>query len=260
MRLSAVIITRNEARHIRECLESVSFADEIVVLDSGSTDETVKICREYGARVELTDWPGFGPQKNRAIDLAQAEWVLSIDADELVTPALREEMIQAMAHPGEYVAFHMPRASSYCGRIMRHGGWWPDHVIRLFRRGRGRFSDKRVHETLVVDGLVGELTQPLRHRSFVNLEEVLEKVNTYSSAGALQMLENGKRGGLFKAVGHGLWSFVRTYFFRLGCLDGAEGLMLAISNAEGTYYRYVKRGLLDREAADANQCHRDDLQ
>ena len=245
MHLTATIITKNEASHIKECLESLSFVDEIVVLDSGSSDETVRICREYGALVLETDWPGFGPQKNRAIDLANGEWVLSIDADEIVSETLRKEIIWAISHSNGKVAFRMPRASSYCGRIMKHGGWWPDYVTRLFLRGHARFNDRLVHEALVVKGSVGKLVSPLFHNTYESLEEVLLKVNDYSSAGALQMAQTGKRGGLFRAIFHGLWAFARTYFFRLGFLDGKEGFMLAVSNAEATYYRYLKWIFID---------------
>ncbi|MDE3021227.1 MAG: glycosyltransferase family 2 protein [Pseudomonadota bacterium] len=260
MSLTVTIITKNEALCIRDCLESVIFADEIVVLDSGSSDETVRICEEYGARVKVTDWPGFGPQKNRAISMATGDWVLSIDADEIVSEALRAEIIQAIRNPAGKVAFQMPRASSYCGRLMRHGGWWPDYVTRLFLRGHGRFSDVLVHETLIVEGMIGKLDEPLQHHSFRDLEAVLAKVNAYSTAGALEMGRKNRRGGLCKAVLHGFWAFTRTYFIRRGFLDGTEGFMLAVSNAEGTYYRYVKRMLLDRKPADAYQRHRDDLQ
>jgi len=246
--LSVAIIARNEAHAIRACLDSVAWADEIVVLDSGSADATVEICRACGVKVEVTDWPGYGAQKNRAIARCNGDWILSIDADERVSPALRAEIERAVAAPGDAAAFRMPRSSSYCGRAMRHGGWWPDHVTRLFHRGRGRFSDDAVHERLLIDGHIGTLREPLLHEAFVDLNEVLEKLNAYSSAGARQMLAGGKRGSLVAAVGHGLWTFIRTYLLRAGFLDGREGFMLAVSNAEGAYYRYLKLMLLQESA------------
>lgn len=245
MNLSVVIITKNESAAIRECLESVKWADEIVVIDSGSTDNTVQICREFTSQVHVTDWPGFGPQKNRALSLANGDWVLSLDADERVPRELRAEIEAAMKNPGEAVGFRMPRLSSYCGRFMRHSGWWPDHVIRLFRRGHARFSDDVVHERLVVDGRVATLKAHLLHLAFTDLEEVLHKVNSYSSAGAQRLRAKGRKGSLARAVLRGLWAFIRTYFLRAGFLDGREGFMLAVSNAEGTYYRYLKLMLLD---------------
>lgn len=247
--ISVVVIARDEEAAIGECLASVAWADEIVVLDSGSTDRTVEICRRHGARVESTDWPGYGPQKNRAVERATGEWVLSLDADERVTPPLRAEIERAMAAPGDHVAFRMPRASRYLGRTMRHSGWWPDHVTRLFRRGHARFSDDPVHERLLVDGPVGTFTSPLEHDAFTSVEEVLAKVDSYSTLGARRMHAAGRHGSLSRAIGHGLWAFVRTYVLRRGFLDGREGFMLAVSNAEGAYYRYVKLMMLDRDEA-----------
>lgn len=246
MTLSVVVITKNEAHAIRACLESVRWADEIIVLDSGSSDGTLEICREFTPQVHSTDWPGFGPQKNRALALATGDWVLSLDADERVPDALRAEMQATMARAA-HPAYRMPRLSSYCGRFMRHSGWWPDHVTRLFRRGHARFSDDLVHERLIVDGATGTLRQHLVHHAFTDLEEVLAKVNSYSSSGALVAARRGKTGSLRKAVARGVWAFVRTYVLRAGFLDGREGFMLAVSNAEGTYYRYLKLMYLARK-------------
>jgi glycosyltransferase involved in cell wall biosynthesis len=240
MTISVVIIAMNEADSIARCLQSVKWADEIIVLDSGSTDDTVRICREYTAHVHQTDWPGFGPQKNRALERATGDWVLSLDADEWVTPALRDEIARASAQPRDFAAFRLPRLSSFCGRFMRHSGWWPDHVVRLFRRGAARFSDDAVHERVMVEGKTGTLLEPLMHETFVDLDELLAKMNNYSTLSAQDMQRAGKRTGLFMAVGRGVWAFVRTYFLRGGFLDGREGFMLAVATAEGTYYRYVK--------------------
>jgi glycosyltransferase involved in cell wall biosynthesis len=242
--VSAAIITKNEAAVIRTCLESVAWADEIIVVDSGSTDGTVEICREYTDKVVRTDWPGFGPQKNRALDLATKEWVLSLDADERITQPLGREMQAAMADPAGHVAFAMPRRSSYCGKPMNHSGWWPDEVTRLFRRGRARFSDDLVHERLIVDGPVGRLREPLLHEAFSDLEEVLDTMNRYSTASARMMQDRRERAGLSTALLHGFWSFLSTYVLRAGFLDGREGFMLAVSNAEGTYYKYLKLMLM----------------
>lgn len=245
-RLSVAVITRDEQHNVRACLESVAWADEIVVLDSGSTDATVEICRSLGARVEITGWPGFGAQKNRAVALCRGDWILSLDADERITPQLRAAIEQAIAEPGDKVAYRLPRLSTYCGRAMRHGGWWPDYVARLFLRGNARFSDDIVHERLLVEGAIGTLPEPLMHETYATLEEVLEKLNRYSSLGAARLSGRGERGSLSRAIVHGVWAFMRTYLLRAGFLDGREGFMLAISNAEGTYYRYLKLMLLQR--------------
>lgn len=245
--LSVIVITRNEQANIEACLASVSFAREVVVLDSGSTDATVALAQAAGARVERTgDWPGFGPQKNRALALATQPWVLSIDADERVPPELREEILAVLAAPTAD-AWSMPRRSSFCGQYMAHSGWYPDRVTRLFRRGTARFSDDIVHERLLTDGPAAALRHDLIHESFRDLETVLDKANSYSTAGARRLLAEGREASFGAALAHGLWAFVRTYILRLGFLDGRLGLALAIANAEGTYYRYLKLWLLRRD-------------
>jgi glycosyltransferase involved in cell wall biosynthesis len=244
LKVSAIVITKDNERTIRRCIESLRWADEIVVVDSGSTDATPDICRALGARVHVTvDWPGHGPQKNRALDLATGEWVFSLDSDEWVTPGLRAEIERTLAVP-DAAGYAVPRRSSFCGRFMRHSGWWPDYVVRLFRRDAGRFTDDHTHERLKVDGAVRRLREPIMHEAIDNLEQMLGKMNAYSTAAAHMKMQQGKRGTLVTAVAHGVWAFFRTYVLRLGFLDGREGFMLAVANAEGSYYRYVKLMLL----------------
>ncbi len=241
MTLSVIIITKNEAERLPRCLDSVrDLADEIIVLDSGSTDATLEIARRYTDKVTVSaDWPGFGPQKNRALDDATGDWVLSLDADEWLTPELAAEVVAVLKTPAAEV-YEIPRLSSFCGRPMRHSGWWPDHVARLFRRGTARFSDDLVHERLVFSGSARRLKSPLNHETYRNLDEMLVKLNRYSTDGAENHFHHGKRGGLGKAIGRGVWAFVRTYVVRAGFLDGREGFLLAVANAETTYYRYLK--------------------
>lgn len=240
------MITKNESHNIAACLQSVLFADQIVVLDSGSTDGTLKIAQKIGVQVsQNSDWQGFGVQKNRALALARSEWVFSLDADERVTPALRTEIMAVLANPVHDV-YDFPRLSSYCGQYMLHSGWYPDRVARLFRRDVARFSDELVHERLVTSSTIGQLVEPLLHESFTGFEAVLDKLNRYSTAGAQILLERGKTASVGKALAHGVWAFFRTYVLRCGFLDGRMGLVLAISNAEGTYYRYLKLWLLSR--------------
>ena len=240
MRVSAIIITKNAGTMIRRCIDSVAWADETIVVDSGSTDDTAEICRVMGVKFSVTsDFPGFGPQKNRALDLATGDWVVSIDADEWITPELRDEMRAAMAKPAA-AAYAVPRRSSFCGRYMKHSGWWPDHVIRLFRRDAARFSDDRAHERLLVEGTTRKLKQPLMHEAISNMDQMLGKMNLYSTASARMLYERGRQASLATAVFHGGWAFFRTYVLRLGFLDGREGFILAVANAEGSYYRYVK--------------------
>jgi glycosyltransferase involved in cell wall biosynthesis len=237
--LSVIVITKNEGSHIGACLQSVLWADEIIVLDSGSEDDTVEICKQYTDSVYITDWPGFGIQKQRALDKAQGDWVLSIDADEVVTNELRMEIEKALQQE-KINGYDIPRLSSYCGKQIRHGGWWPDYVLRLFRRKAGYFTESVVHERIVVQGEIGKLTSPLLHDAFISLDEVLHKVNYYSSLGAETLHQKGVQSSISKAIFKAFWIFIRTYWLKAAFLDGRQGLMLSISNAEGTYYKYVK--------------------
>ncbi len=249
-KLSVILITKNEASHIVPCLNSVHFADEWIVVDSGSVDDTVTQAREWGAAVYLhEDWPGFGAQKNRALKYATGDWILSIDADERVSETLAAEIKTVIQDSNDGVAgYTMPRLSSYCGHFMKHGGWWPDRVLRLFKREQGHFSDRKVHEKVDIKGSIGQLDAHFIHYTHPDLEAVLNKMNAYSTAGAAVMRERGRSGGLLKACFHGFWAFIRAYIFRAGFLDGAYGFMAAVSHAEGTYYRYVKCWLLERDA------------
>lgn len=247
--LSVIVITKNEAHNIASCLQSVLFADQLVVLDSGSTDDTVEIAEKIGAEVsQSADWSGFGVQKNRALALARCDWVLSMDADERLSSELEKEISAVLANP-KFDVYSVPRLSSYCGQDMHYSGWYPDRITRLFKRDAANFSDDLVHEKLITSRAVGQLNSHLRHKSFASFESVLEKVNRYSTAGAQILFERGKKATLGKALAHGVWAFFRTYVLRLGFLDGRMGLVLAISNAEGTYYRYLKLWLMSRQAS-----------
>lgn len=239
--LSVTIITKDEAHDIRACLESVKWADEIIVLDSGSTDDTVAIAREYTDKIFVTDWPGYGPQKNRAIQKATGDWILSLDADERVSEALRVGIQKVLAtNANAYVVYSIPRISTYCGKLLRHGDWKKDYCKRLFKRGQAKFQALAVHESLQGQGKLGKLSGHLLHNTFKDLEEMLGKLNRFSSLSADMRQQEGKHASLMTAITHGIWTFLRGYVFRLGFLDGREGFMLAFSNAEGSYYRYLK--------------------
>ena len=239
--LSVAIIACNEAHRIARCLQSVSFADQIVVLDSGSTDDTVTIARGLGADVEVTpDWPGFGPQKNRALARCRYRWVLSIDADEQVSDALAAEILRVLREaPAEatVAGYWLRRSSRYCGQVIRHGLWGNDRVLRLFERQRGRFSDARVHESLVCDGETRVLEGILVHDSVDSPEDARSKARRYAFLGAEALRARG-RGGALQGGVHAGWSFVRGYLLRAGFLDGRFGLTLARLNAAGTFWKY----------------------
>lgn len=238
--LSVIIITKNEESHIEKCLESVKWADEIIVLDSGSTDKTVEICQQVTPHVFETDWQGFGIQKQRALNKATSNWVLSIDADEIVTRELRTEIEQSISH-NQYDAFLLPRLSNYCGQPIKHGGWYPDYILRLFRRELGEVSNAIVHEKIIVNGNIGKLKTPILHDSYKDFAEVLRKMDSYSTLGAQLLHEKeGVKSSLSKAILKGFWTFFRTYILKRGFLDGTHGFMLAIYNGETTYYKYLK--------------------
>lgn len=266
--LSVIVITRNEAHNLHDCLQSVQgLAHEVVVVDSNSTDATRDIALQYGAVVvQPADWPGFGPQKQRALDMATCDWVLSLDADERVTPELAQEIravldadrleghrTQGASTEPTRAAYQMPRLSWYCGKFIHHSGWQPDHVLRLFPRTQAKFSNDLVHERVISHLPLKTLRHHLLHYSYLNFSQVLSKTDAYSSASAQQAFAKGKRASVASAVGHGAWAFFRTYVMRAGFLDGAHGLALAISNAEASYYKYLKLWWLGQEAATYNK-------
>lgn len=239
--LSVAIIACNEAHRIARCLQSVAFADQIVVLDSGSTDDTVAIARGLGADVEVTpDWPGFGLQKNRALARCRYRWVLSIDADEQVSDALAAEILRVLCEASSeatVAGYWLRRSSRYCGQVIRHGLWGNDRVLRLFERQRGRFTDARVHESLVCDGETRVLEGILVHDSVDSPEDARSKARRYAFLGAEALRARGRGGSLQGGV-HAGWSFVRGYLLRAGFLDGRFGLTLARLNAAGTFWKY----------------------
>lgn len=246
--LSVIVITRDEAAHIGDCLRSVrDLADEIVVVDSGSRDDTVRICRELGARVIETDWPGFGPQKNRALDATTGDWVFSIDADERVTPELAAELRAAMAD-GRADAYAVPRLSQFCGHWVHHSGWRPDYIVRLFRRGSARFSDNLVHESVEPRGPVARLKTSLLHYSYTSRAQVEAKSRQYAEAGARELRRRGKQVGPLSPALHGAWAFLRTLLVKRGILDGRTGFAIARMNAAVSYEKYRRARALGASA------------
>jgi len=244
--ISAILITKNEAHNIRACLQSIDWVDEIIIVDSGSSDATVDIAKEFTDKVYLeTDWQGFGVQKNRALNYATSEWVISIDADERVTEQLKVEITSLISNPAfgsslnSNMALAIPRRSHFCGKAMQHSGWWPDYVLRVFPREKGKFSNDLVHEKVLFNGAIKQLESPLIHYTYETLDQAMEKMNRYSSAWVDNQPAD-KNTSVMSAVLHGFWAFIRAYFLRRGFLDGAEGFALAVSNAEGSYYKYMK--------------------
>jgi glycosyltransferase involved in cell wall biosynthesis len=245
-RLSAIIITKNEAANIGACLDSVAFCNERIVVDCGSDDGTPAIARSKGANVTGHAWQGFGPQKNFALSLATGEWVLSIDADERVTPELAIE-IEKMIGEGRADGYEIRRRTRFLGREMLQSRLFPDHILRLFRRGRARFTDALVHESLICAGPVGRLAGTLLHDPVARLEDALSRVDRYSTASAEMLITKGRKASFAAGIAHGMWMFFRIYILRLGFLDGPIGFLFAVANAEGSYYRYMKAWLRTKD-------------
>lgn len=240
--LSVIVIVKDAATDIQRCLESVKWADEIIILDSGSQDNTLEICRQYTQNIFSTDWSGFGIQKNRALDKAQGKWVLSIDADEYLSDRLIAEIKRIISQAGNrHDAYAIKRISFFCGKKIRYGDWGRDRVIRLFRRlSPIRFTPAIIHENLTGYLQLGELHQVIFHNTMKTISQVLLKLEHYSNYGAQMAYQQHKKSNMFKAILHATWCFIRCYLLRLGFLDGREGFVLAVSNALGVFYRYVK--------------------
>ena len=243
MKLSVIIITYNEIYNIENCLNSLNFATEIVIIDNGSTDGTVALAENLGAKVvSVKDWPGFGKQKNRALNCASGDWILSIDADERVSDELREEILNTVESNRDEV-YAIPRKTNFCGEWINHCGWSPDYVVRLFPRQSARFSDDLVHERLIplrpnVETV--RLKQHLLHYSYPDLRNVWAKMESYSKAWALQQFQNGKRVSLYRAIASSVFAFFRSYIVRLGFLDGVMGFVVCSMQAQMTFWKYFQ--------------------
>ena len=246
--LSVAIITKNEAENLRDCLQSVSFAGQIVVVDSGSTDETVRIAADFRCDVFAESWRGFGPQKQFAIDQCTNPWVLILDADERIPEDTAQAIRNIILNPSITVAgFSFPRRNFFQGRWIRHAGWWPDRIVRLFRRGQGRMTPVNVHESVEVEGLTEPLDCPIEHYTESRLSHVLVKIDQYSTIGAEEAFKDGKTSSILSAFLRAKLAFLRNYILRCGFLDGHQGLTLAITDAINKFFKYAKLAELSRQ-------------
>ncbi len=237
-RISAVIITLNEERNIERCLKSLAWADEIVVVDTGSVDATLDICRRYGCKIVQSPWLGFGRTKQAAVEAASHDWIFSIDADEETTPELQRRL-RALAAAPECVGYRINRRSFYLGKLIRHSGWTKDYPLRFFNRRFGRFNDKPVHEGVELQGCEGVIKEVLLHYTFPTLASHLKKIERYAQLGAEGKAAAGRRSGVGIAVLRGALEFFRIYLLRLGFLDGGRGLILAVNSAFAAYMKYL---------------------
>ena len=237
-KLSAVIITLNEEDNIERCLRSLDWVDEIVVVDSGSTDRTVELCKAHGARVIETEWQGFGPTKHFAVEQATYDWILSIDADEQVTPELQEKIKSLLQMPDPRTAFRIKRRSFYLGRPIRYCGWQKDFPLRLFNRKFGNFNDKSVHESVVFDGRVEYIREALNHFTYPTVSSHILKMDRYTNLSAQEQTGGATiASALFKAG----FKFFKMYVLKLGILDGKTGFLLCFNSSFGIYLKYIKR-------------------
>jgi glycosyltransferase involved in cell wall biosynthesis len=243
--LSVAIITKNEEANLARTLASVRWADEIVIVDSGSTDRTAEIAREFGAKFFVEEWRGFGAQKNSAIAKCSGDWVLSLDADEEVSAELAEDIRGLLRGQPEHEAYFLPRRNFFLGRWIRHGGYYPDPKLRLFRRGGAQFEERAVHETIRRSGPAGRLRGDLIHHAYPTLDAYIEHMNRYSALGATQAVARGKTS---RSIFTFLWNvfvipvatFKYNYFLRLGFLDGREGLLLHLYHSVYVSWKYAK--------------------
>ena len=246
--LSVSIITKNEAANLTGCLESVAFAGQVVVVDSGSDDGTPEIARGFGCDVFIEDWKGFGRQKQAAIDRCREPWVLVLDADERIPPETQAAIRGVVSAGGEAAqGYSFPRKNFFQGRWVRHMGWWPDRITRLFRRGMGRMTDVPVHEAVEVDGRVVPLESPIEHFTESRLSEILKKIDRYSTLAAEEAFREGRRSSVWGALARAELTFIQNYVLRLGFLDGSQGLVLSVTDAVNKFFKYAKLSELNRQ-------------
>jgi len=243
--VSATVITLNEAANIDACLASLAWADEIIVIDSHSTDDTVERARAGGARVIVRDWPGYAAQKDFAAAEAQHDWILSVDADERVTPALAAEIRTMLESAPAVAGYRLPRVTWHLGRWIRTTDWYPDLQLRLYDRRRARWPARLVHESVRAEGPVGRLTQELQHFPYRDISHHHETINRYTTLAARQMHSEGRRAGLLDVILHPPAAFFRNYVIRRGALDGGPGFIISAMNAYYVFMKFAKLKELD---------------
>lgn len=244
--ISLVVITRNASEHLARCLKSVPFAADIVVVDSGSTDQTADIARQLGARVFVEEWRGFGPQKRRATELAKTDWVLSLDADEALSPESQKELQELLKSEPDSATFQFPRLSYHMGRWIRHGGWYPDWQTRLYDRRRAQWSNDQLHEKIECATRPARLKSPLHHWVFKDLFDQVQTNNRYSTLGAEALQKKGRHFWLFQLLVKPKVKFIETYIWKLGFLDGLPGFVISIGAAYSVFLKWAKLWEMER--------------
>lgn len=249
-KITVTIITLNEEGNISACLESVKWADEIIVSDSGSTDKTKALCRGYGAKVFDDSWNGYGKQKNLCARRAANLWVLNVDADERITPELKDEIFNALS-ADSFDGYFIPRKNFFGNTWVKHCGWYPDYNLRLYRTDKGAFSERRVHEAVIVDGQRAYLKNPLSHHTYKDTEDYLKRMERYSTLSAEELFNNGKKATIADIYLRPAFTFFKMYLLKLGFLDGRLGLLLSRLYARYTFEKYSKLKELQNAAHTA---------
>ena len=238
-KISATIITRNEEQNIEKCLNSLLWVDEIVVVDSHSQDKTVDICKSKNCKIILTDWLGFGATKAFAVDSAANNWILSIDADEIVSEELKKDILKLLENP-KFNSYLIKRKSYYLGKLINYCGWNNDYPLRLFNKQFGNFNNKSVHESVIIEGERGKLLAPIFHFTYPTISSHINKINRYSQLAAEALINSEKKYSVTAALFFGLNKFLKMYFLKFGFLDGREGFLLCFNSAIGVYLKYIK--------------------
>jgi glycosyltransferase involved in cell wall biosynthesis len=246
--LSVALITKDEGENLRECLKSVEFASQLVVVDSGSTDDTVHVASRFGCEIFMEPWRGFGPQKQSAIDKCKFPWVLVLDADERIPDETALVIKNIVLDPSTtFAGYSFPRKNYFQGRWIKQMGWWPDRILRLFRKELGHMTSSMVHEAIVVDRLVEALNVHIEHYPASQLSKVLMKIDQYSTLGAQEAYAKGEEASIWSAAFRAKMTFLQNYFVRFGFLDGVQGFTLAITDAVNKFFKYAKLNEMNRQ-------------
>lgn len=250
-KLSVVIISKNEEKNIRRCLESVVFADEIILIDSQSEDSTITIAEEFGAKIYSPEWKGYGPAKQEGVRRTTYDWILSIDADEVVSTSLKEEIVSVLNSDNILSGYYLPRCTNFLGKWIRHSGWYPDYILRLFNKSQGNFNDAVVHEKVILKGSTGQLKNDLLHYSYPTLEDYFDKFNIYTTIGAEELHKRGKDASWARILIKPLAQFIKQFILKTGFLDGPEGFMISFLSSVAVMVKYTKlRALNTKMKAD----------
>jgi glycosyltransferase involved in cell wall biosynthesis len=240
VKISGVIMARNEETNIEDAIKSLNFTDQIVVTDTGSTDNTLELAKKAGAEVYHIEFAGFGKSKQKSLEYCDGEWIIFLDADERVSPELAKKLKSIVESNTSIDGYKLNRLTYFLGKPIKHSGWYPDYVTRFFKKDKGKFNNKMVHESIEIEGEVGRVDEVIEHYSYKNLEQYIDKANEYSTLSALEMAEEGKRFGLINLIFRPIFIFFKMFVIKLGFLDGLRGFLLAVLSSYHVFLKYAK--------------------